>query len=132
LPELNGSGDIVVRSCLEISQTVRQSAILAVELRASDPMTPNSSAIEQFNTLTPAHQQQVVDFVAFLKSREQVKAGQAIAEVTTDASLQPASTNALRAFQSAGLVGCLDIDPTESYQSAIHNYLDQKYQQETL
>jgi hypothetical protein len=95
-------------------------------------MTPNSSAIEQFNTLTPAHQQQVVDFVAFLKAREQGKADQAIAEVTTDASLQPASTNALQAFQSAGLVGCLDIDPTESYQSAIHNYLDQKYQQETL
>jgi hypothetical protein len=44
-----------------------------------DPMTPNSIAIEQFNTLTPAHQQQVVDFVAFLKSREQVKAVEAIA-----------------------------------------------------
>jgi hypothetical protein len=43
-------------------------------------MTPNSSAIEQFNTLTPAHQQQVVDFVAFLKSREQGKAAKAIAE----------------------------------------------------
>jgi hypothetical protein len=95
-------------------------------------MTPNSSAIEQFNSLTPVHQQQVIDFVAFLKSREQVKADQVIAEGTTDASLQPASTNALQAFQSAGLVGCLDIDPTESYQSAIHKYLDQKYQQETL
>jgi hypothetical protein len=46
-------------------------------------MTPNSSAIEQFNSLTPAHQQQVVDFVAFLKSREQVKDGQAISEVST-------------------------------------------------
>jgi hypothetical protein len=95
-------------------------------------MTPNSSAIEQLNTLSPAHQQQVVDFIAFLKSREQVQDGQAIVEVTTDASLQPALTNALQTFQSAGLVGCLDIDPTESYQSAIHNYLDQKYQQETL
>jgi hypothetical protein len=43
-------------------------------------MTPNSSAIEQFNALTPAHQQQVVDFVEFLKARDQVKAGQTIAE----------------------------------------------------
>jgi uncharacterized protein YcgI (DUF1989 family) len=46
-------------------------------------MTPNSSAIEQFNTLTPSHQQQVVDFVAFLKSREQGKAAEAIAEAPT-------------------------------------------------
>jgi hypothetical protein len=61
----------------------RQSAILAVELRASDPMTTNSSAIEQLNTLSPAHQQQVVDFIAFLKAREQVKAAQPIAEAPT-------------------------------------------------
>ncbi|NJM44844.1 MAG: hypothetical protein HC860_00715 [Alkalinema sp. RU_4_3] len=95
-------------------------------------MTPNSSAIEQLNTLSPAHQQQVVDFIAFLKTREQVKVAQPIAEVATNGPLQPPATNALQAFQSAGLVGCLDIDPTESYQSKIHNYLDQKYQQETL
>jgi hypothetical protein len=37
-------------------------------------MTPNSNAIEQFNTLTPAHQQQAIDFIAFLKAREQVVA----------------------------------------------------------
>ncbi len=66
-------------------------------------MTPNSSAIEQFNTLTPAQQQQVVDFVAFLKTREQVKADHAIAEVTTNGPLQPPAANALQAFQSAGL-----------------------------
>jgi hypothetical protein len=47
-------------------------------------------------------------------------------------TLQPPATNALQAFQAAGLVGCLDVDPTESYQSVVHNYLDQKYQQETL
>jgi hypothetical protein len=48
-----------------------------------DPMTPHSNAIEQLNTLTPAHQQQVVDFIAFLKTREQVKTAQPIAETTT-------------------------------------------------
>jgi hypothetical protein len=37
-------------------------------------MTLNSNAIEQFNTLTPAHQQAVIDFIAFLKTREQVVA----------------------------------------------------------
>jgi hypothetical protein len=46
-------------------------------------MTPNSNAIEQFNTLTPAHQQQAIDFIAFLKAREQVKAVQMPAEVAT-------------------------------------------------
>jgi tRNA U34 2-thiouridine synthase MnmA/TrmU len=46
-------------------------------------MTPNSNAIEQFNTLTPAHQQQAIDFIAFLKAREQVKAVQIPAEVAT-------------------------------------------------
>jgi hypothetical protein len=53
-------------------------------------------------------------------------------KATQDSLLQAPGNNALHAFQSAGLVGCLDIDPTESYQSAIHNYLDQKYQQEAL
>jgi hypothetical protein len=47
-------------------------------------MTPNSDAIEQLNTLTPAHQQQVIDFIAFLKTREQVKTTQPIAEAMTD------------------------------------------------
>jgi hypothetical protein len=41
-------------------------------------------------------------------------------------TLQPPATNALQAFQSAGLVGCLDIDPTQSYQSVIHDYLDRQ------
>jgi hypothetical protein len=46
-------------------------------------MTSNSNAIEQFNTLTPAHRQQVIDFMAFLQSRESVKTPQPIVEVTT-------------------------------------------------
>jgi tRNA U34 2-thiouridine synthase MnmA/TrmU len=47
-------------------------------------MISNSNAIEQFNTLTPAHQQQAIDFIAFLKAREQVKAVQMPAvEVST-------------------------------------------------
>jgi hypothetical protein len=45
-------------------------------------MTPNSNAIEQLNSLTPAHQQEVIDFIVFLKTREQVEIPQAIAEVT--------------------------------------------------
>jgi hypothetical protein len=45
-------------------------------------MAPNSNAIEQLNTLTPAHQQQVIDFIAFLKTREQVKTAQPIVEAT--------------------------------------------------
>jgi hypothetical protein len=44
-------------------------------------MAPNSNAIEQLNTLTPAHQQQVIDFIAFLKTREQAKTAQPVAEV---------------------------------------------------
>jgi hypothetical protein len=104
-------------------------------------MTPNSNAIEQFNTLTPAHQQAVIDFIAFLKTREQVVAPTTDSATTwedepffglwadrTDLkeTLQPSETNALQAFQSAGLVGCLDVDPTESYQSVIYNYLDRR------
>jgi hypothetical protein len=45
-------------------------------------MTPNSNAIEQFNTLTPAHQQQAIDFIAFLKAREQVETVEPIVEAT--------------------------------------------------
>jgi hypothetical protein len=46
-------------------------------------MAPNSNAIEQLNTLTPAHQQQVIDFIAFLKTREQAKTAQPVAEAET-------------------------------------------------
>jgi hypothetical protein len=42
------------------------------------------------------------------------------------ATLQPPAINALQAFQSAGLVGCMEVDPSEPYQSVIHDYLDQK------
>lgn len=43
--------------------------------------------------------------------------------------LNPASTNALQAFEEAGLVGFIDAAPDESYQSVIHNYLAEKHQQ---
>jgi hypothetical protein len=45
-------------------------------------MAPDSKAIEQLSTLTPAHQQQVIDFIAFLKTREQVTAAQPAAAAT--------------------------------------------------
>jgi hypothetical protein len=104
-------------------------------------MAPNSNAIEQFHTLTPAHQQQVIDLIAFLKAREQVVAPTTDSATTWEdepffglwadrADLQetpqPTMPNALQAFQSAGIVGCLDVDPTESYQSVIHDYLDRQ------
>jgi hypothetical protein len=47
-------------------------------------MTPNSNAIEQFNTLTPAHQKEAIDFIAFLKAREQVETVEPIVEATAD------------------------------------------------
>lgn len=43
--------------------------------------------------------------------------------------LKPAPTNALQAFEDAGLVGFIDADPDESYQSVIQNYLEEKHQQ---
>ncbi|GAP97846.1 hypothetical protein [Leptolyngbya sp. NIES-2104] len=43
--------------------------------------------------------------------------------------LKPTSTNALQAFEDAGLVGFIDADPTEPYQSVIQEYLSQKHQQ---
>lgn len=43
--------------------------------------------------------------------------------------LKPSPTNALQAFQEAGLVGFMDADPSESYQSVIQNYLAEKHQQ---
>ncbi len=46
-------------------------------------MAFNNKAIEQFNTLTPAHQQQAIDFIAFLKAREPVKMAPPIVEVVT-------------------------------------------------
>ena len=36
---------------------------------------------------------------------------------------------ALELFQSAGLVGCIDTDPSVPYQSVIQEYLEQKQEQ---
>jgi hypothetical protein len=41
-------------------------------------------------------------------------------------NLNPPTQNALTAFQNAGLVGCLDYDPTTSYQTDIQTYLETK------
>ncbi|MFM2430983.1 MAG: hypothetical protein RLZZ511_2196 [Cyanobacteriota bacterium] len=40
-------------------------------------MTPDSNAIDILSTLTPAHRQQVIDFITFLKAKEQADNRQA-------------------------------------------------------
>jgi hypothetical protein len=41
-------------------------------------------------------------------------------------TLEISTPNALELFQSAGLVGCIDTDPTVPYRSVIQEYLEQK------
>jgi hypothetical protein len=41
-------------------------------------------------------------------------------------TLQADAPNALQLFQDAGLVGCLDTDPSIPYQSVIQEYLEHK------
>jgi hypothetical protein len=44
-------------------------------------------------------------------------------------TLEMSTPNALELFQSAGLVGCIDTDPSVPYQSVIQEYLEQKQAQ---
>jgi hypothetical protein len=41
-------------------------------------------------------------------------------------TLEISTPTALELFQSAGLVGCLDTDPSIPYQTVIQEYLEQK------
>jgi hypothetical protein len=41
-------------------------------------------------------------------------------------TLQADTPNTLQLFQDAGLVGCLDTDPSVPYQTVIQEYLEQK------
>jgi hypothetical protein len=41
-------------------------------------------------------------------------------------TLQADTLNALQLFQAAGLVGCLDTDPSVPYPAVIQEYLEQK------
>jgi hypothetical protein len=41
-------------------------------------------------------------------------------------TLEISTPTALELFQSAGLVGCLETDPSISYQTVIQEYLEQK------
>lgn len=44
-------------------------------------------------------------------------------------TLEISTPTALELFQSAGLVGCIDTDPSVPYQSVIQEYLEQKQEQ---
>ncbi len=44
-------------------------------------------------------------------------------------TLETSTPTALELFQSAGLVGCIDTDPSVPYQSVIQEYLEQKQEQ---
>ncbi len=63
------------------------------------------------------------DFVLQLILQSRTRAD-AIAEVEIPSALQ--------AFQNAGLVGCVEIEPTESYQSIVQDYVIQKHQHHQL
>jgi hypothetical protein len=41
-------------------------------------------------------------------------------------TLEISTPTALQLFQSAGLVGCIDTDPSVPYQTVIQEYLEQK------
>ena len=41
-------------------------------------------------------------------------------------TLEISTPNALELFQAAGLVGCMDTDPSIPYQTVIQGYLEQK------
>jgi hypothetical protein len=60
------------------------------------------------------------DFVIQLILESQTRSG-AIAEVEVPSALQ--------AFQNAGLVGCVEMDPTDSYKTIVQDYVIQKHQQ---
>ncbi len=63
------------------------------------------------------------DFVLQLILQSRTRAD-AIAEVEIPSALQ--------AFQTAGLVGCVEMEPTESYQSIVQDYVLQKHQHNQL
>ena len=44
-------------------------------------------------------------------------------------TLETSTPTALELFQSAGLVGCIDTDPSVPYRSVIQEYLEQKQAQ---
>ncbi len=45
-------------------------------------------------------------------------------------TLQTDSLNALQLFQDAGLVGCIDTDPSLPYRAVIQEYLEQKQERD--
>jgi Arc/MetJ-type ribon-helix-helix transcriptional regulator len=63
------------------------------------------------------------DFVLQLILQSQTRSD-AIGEVEVPSALQ--------AFQNAGLVGCVEIEPTASYKTIVQDYVVQKHQHNQL
>ena len=53
-------------------------------------------------------------------------------QIRSDAIAEVEGPSALQSFQNAGLVGCMETEPTASYKTIVQDYVVQKYQHNQL